>query len=337
MIKRARRRAEFGVTLMLAVGLSTLAACDKPRSIGDANQILVVTPSQLWNSLEEDIKTALEPRTFTVRDERVFDVAHIDPADEGWGNLRMMRQVLLIGPQNEPAIAQALDAHRGEVPAPPTVVQVRNVWAQNQLVTVALLPPDGAANTAQPLLSGVGELYLRQFEEYARARMFVTRPNDELADSLRRNAGFVLVLPQVYRYSQLEPTLFVFRNDQPDPSRLIRNVTVDSRPRGEVELTAAAAGAWRDEIAQRTNQPPQVTEVLPESHSIEVDGRPAVQVQGIWSNPPGEWPAAGPFISRIVDCPDRVFLIDAWLYAPGISKYEYMYQLNTIMDSFECS
>ena len=33
---------------------------------------------------------------------------------------------------------------------------------------------------------------------------------------------------------------------------------------------------------------------------------------------------------------DRMYLLDAWLYAPGKEKYEYMIQLQTILGSFRC-
>jgi hypothetical protein len=320
-------------TLPLALG-----GCDKPRATGGPTEIIVGTQQQTWDRLEEDIKAALEPRTFTVRDERVFDVAHLDPTEPGWANLRVMRHVLLIGSPEDAAVSEALSAHRGAAPAPPAVVQVRNVWAQNQLVTVAVVPPADPAESARPLLPAIGDTYLRQFEEYARARMFVAGPNQALADSLRRNYGFTMMLPQVYRAAEVEPEVFVFRNDQhhnPEVS-LIRNITVASRPRGEVAPTADAASAWRAELAERLNHPPQVTETRPESHPIEASGRTGLQIHGVWSNPPGEWPAAGPFLTRLIECPDRVFLLDAWLYAPRFPKYEYMYQLNTILDSFQC-
>ena len=102
-------------------------------------------------------------------------------------------------------------------------------------------------------------------------------------------------------------------------------------------MTPEAAVQWRAELAAEYTQPPQVTEQSAEFRSLQVGTRPALQVQGIWSNPPSEWPAAGPFITRLIDCPDRTFLLDAWLYAPGVPKYEYMYQLKTILDSFQCA
>ncbi|MEX2583901.1 MAG: DUF4837 family protein [Gemmatimonadota bacterium] len=319
----------------LAIGL-LLAGCDKPRALGDTNQILVAAPQAIWTALEDDIKAALEPTTFTVRDERVFDVAHIDPAEPGWSDVRLLRQILVIGTPDDPVVAGVVEAYDGEVPTPPSVVQVRNLWAQNQLVTLALLPEDADPEVARPLLGALGQTYLQQFESYARSRMFVTGPNEELADSLRSNAGFVLNVPRVYRYAQFDD-VYVFRNDQPDPADLIRNINVDSRPSSEVEMTRETLADWRAQIAREFTQPPQVTDSVSAAQVVQVGTREALQVHGIWSNPPGEWPAGGPFIARLVECPDRTFMIDAWLYAPGVAKYEYMFQLNTILDSFECT
>ena len=62
------------------------------------------------------------------------------------------------------------------------------------------------------------------------------------------------------------------------------------------------------------------------------------RVRGVWSAPPDRFPGAGPFITRVVPCPaqNRDYLLDAWLYAPGSEKFEYVLQLETILNSFEC-
>jgi hypothetical protein len=334
---RSIRHVRLRSALILGVAVPLVyTGCDRPRAIGDQTQIIVGARQSAWDALEDDLKEALEPRTFTVRDERVFDIAHADPGQPGWESLRVQRQVLLIGQPDEPAIAQAVDRYRGTPPPPPGVFQVRNVWAQNQTVTVAVLPPGEAPTAARPLLPTIGQAYLQQFEENARSRMFVSGANEELANTLRKLGGFSLLLPNVYRSEEVEPGVFVFRNDQPDPASLIRNITVTSRPRGEVRLEPQVASDWRSELAARLNTPPQVTEALAESHEVQVAGRSGIQIQGIWSNPPGQWPAAGPFLTRLVPCDDRVFLVDAWLYAPRYPKYEYMFQLKTILDSFAC-
>ena len=74
--------------------------------------------------------------------------------------------------------------------------------------------------------------------------------------------------------------------------------------------------------------------------TFELEGNEAYELQASWRNPPERnWPAGGPLITRIVTCDnqDRTYLLDAWLYAPGKEKYEYMIQLETLLDSFRCT
>ena len=39
-----------------------------------------------------------------------------------------------------------------------------------------------------------------------------------------------------------------------------------------------------------------------------------------------------------VACPaqDRLYFLDSWLYAPGKDKWEYIIQLETILQTFRC-
>ena len=325
-------------TFPLLASLLLLAACDLPNSLGDQARIVAAIPAAHREALEPAVADALEPRSFTVRNERIFDVAYVDPTSEDWVDFRKVRQVLVVGEAADPWVATALDEVDGPAPRAPAVVQAQNVWARPQMVTIVLLPPGSQPSVAAERMPEVGQLLVSQMEEYARARMYVSGEQTALSDSLARIAGFTLRIPGVYRASEPEVGVFVFRNDQPDPSQLIRQVTVARRRSGEVEMTPEAALQWRAEIASRTTSPPQQTDSLHSAMTgLTVGGRPAVQAQATWSNAPGEWPAAGPVLTRMVDCGQFTFLVDGWLYAPGRAKYEYMVQLQTILDSFECA
>lgn len=324
--------------LVAGLSLGALAACDKPIAVGDVNNLMVAAPDSVWAALQPAVEASLQPSAFTVRDERIFEVGQVDPRLEEWSRLRNVRQVLVIGEPADPWVSAALEEVDGPLPAAPAVVQARNVWAQNQLVTIALLPPASGPAAAEPLIPEIGARLVAQLEEYARTRMYVSGVDSVLADSLREVAGFALTLPDLYRSREVRPGIYEFRNDNPDPATLIRAVQVASRRPDEVELTPEAARAWRAEVAQLATDPPQVTEdELSNVRRLTVDGRPALHVQGVWSNPPGDWPAAGLFLTRLVECPERTFLVDAWLYAPGAAKYEYLIQLQTILDTFRCS
>lgn len=328
----------FRLTPLALLGTLTLAACDLPTSVGDNTRVMVAAPDSAWAEIQPAVLAALEPRSFTVRDERIFDVAHVDPSSEDWRDFRKLRRMLVIGEAADPWIATALDKVEGAVPRAPAILQAQNVWARPQQVTILLLPPGAPPRVAAEQMPEVGALFVQQFEEYSRARMFVSGEQTQLADSLAQIAGFSIRVPTVYRVTEPEVGVFVFRNDQPDPSELIRQVTVARRRASEVPMTPEAALQWRAEVAARTTTPPHVTEAMHGSpRQLRIAERPALQVQSTWSNPPGEWPAAGPVITRLVQCPEYTYLVDGWVYAPGRAKYEFMVQIETLLNSFRCA
>jgi hypothetical protein len=328
-----------GRALPLLLLALAAAACGKPQALGDVNAVVVAVPTEAWSEIEPAVESALETRSFTVRDERILRVTQVAPTTARWGELRRFRQLLLIGEPGDPWIAEALDRARGPVPAPPAVVRARNVWARGQQVTIALHAPGTSVETVTPLLPEIGDTLLRDFNRYIAGRMFASGADSALADSLQQHAGFRLVVPKVYRHAEVEPGVYVFRNDFPKPSELIRAVVVASRPSGEVPLTKQAAIEWRSDLSSRLYDPPQMLEETIAPPAGAAPAGAAVQVQGVWTNPPEGWPAAGPFLTRLVECPaeGRTWLLDAWLYAPGKEKYEYMVQLVTIRDSFACA
>src|SRR5690554_954249 len=125
-----RRLALLLPAVLLAPG------CDLPSSVGDQTRIVAALPPAHTDALAPSVEAALEPRSFTVRDERIFDVAQIDPTTDDWLDLRKVRQVLVVGEAADPWIAPALDRVRGAAPRAPAVVQAQNVWSRPQQVTI---------------------------------------------------------------------------------------------------------------------------------------------------------------------------------------------------------
>jgi hypothetical protein len=170
--------------------------------------------------------------------------------------------------------------------------------------------------------------------------MFATPPDTALAADLSRRFGFGITVPLLYRRvaRETEPgdSLVIVRNDNPDPSVLIRSILIDWRPTVD-SLSADLALEWR---ASLDDVQYNVAQGINTDHSsvtrFTVDGHPALEVTGIWQDERGNFPAAGPFIVWLVDCPSRTYFIDAYLYAPDKPKYEYMLQLQQILGSFTC-
>lgn len=320
--------------------LLTAPACNLDRTrpaLGKANSIVIAAPDSIWAAVGDSVVLALGPRIFTVRDERTFELTYVSPTSPQWRDLRQIRQVLAIGAPDDPWIQPLLE--NGVAPAHlPAIVERQEVWARNQLVTGIVLPPGGGAADVLAVLDSVGAQLDFRYREYARSRMFVSGVDSALRDTLARTAGFSLLLPDVYRYQQIDSS-WVFRNHSEMSGTLQRAILVTWRSGVSPQLGVELATAWRDSIGDVAYDPRQDVETARfETRALAVDSGPGFEVQGIWKSEDASWPAAGPFITRLIPCPDqnRTYLLDAWLFAPGKAKYEYMIQLNTILDSFRC-
>ncbi len=98
--------------------------------------------------------------------------------------------------------------------------------------------------------------------------------------------------------------------------------------------------AWRTELTDRYFKYPQVVDMeLAQTRRFQMGDLVLEELRAVWANPPeDQFPAGGPMITWSLPCPaqDRHYLVDAWLYAPGKDKYEYVLQLETILSTFRC-
>lgn len=331
------RKSSIPVSALIATVLAA-SACEKPRAWGEWNSIIAGVSNERWAEIEDVVYTALEPRIFTVRAEKMFRVTQQDPREEDWNQLQRFRQLLVIGSADDPWVAQALAKLDRDTFDPPELLQAENVWARGQLVSILLLSPTGGVEEVTTLVEPLFEVLDGQYRQWVLRRMFITPPDTALADSLVAEAGFELLVPEVY-YLRRDDSVYVFRNDNPDPSELIRQVTVSWRDTELGEVGEQELVAWREEVQASHFSYPQVVDgTTIRGRRMRRGDLEFYELRAIWENPPGEFPAGGPFITRAIGCPalGRTFFVDAWLYAPGKDKYQYIIQLETILDTFRC-
>ena len=327
-----------GTLAALAIVLPVAACENLPLTLGDFNSIIATAEPELWSDVEGDLVPALEKTVFTVRDEKIFTVTPGMLGTEDWFKLRRLKQQLVIGTEADPWMTPVLDKVREPV-VPPQITQVEDVWARGQAVTVVVLEKGNEAEGLRELTPALAELYVDWFRSRSVARMFITDPDTVLSRKLAENHGFTLLVPAVYRYEATD-SVHIFRNDNPDPSELIRQFAVTWQSPIQPEFGAEELLAWRARIVDGYYDYPQVISLDRVVEGQEtLNGSQAYSYQAVWENPPGHYPAGGPFIVRAIDCPDqgRRYLVDAWLYAPGRDKYEYMVQLDEIASSFRCT
>lgn len=332
-------RIKAKAILALTVATAALAACnEKPLAYGDANSIIAVMGPDQWAAVEADVFAALEPTITTVRAEKTFTVTYQEPYAEFWDRLRRFRQTLVVGARTDSYVQDVLDEAREEI-TENGLHQVYDVWSSGQTVTLILLDEGWGPAELDPYLTEINDLLDGQYRAYARNRMYFSGVDSALADTLSLRAGFSMLLPDVYRW-EARDSIYIFRNDNPDPSELIRQIAVTWRTPAPGLLDQAALLDWRTSLVDEYNEPQEVVLEQSGDRAFTFEGADAYEVQAMWRNPPERrWPAGGPFITRTVTCDtqDRTYILDAWLYAPGKEKYEYMIQLETLLDTFRCT
>lgn len=341
-IRRTLARARTLRPVLLALVAGALAACGRQNAMGEANSLIVVMPDTVWAEVEEATYAVLEPTIFTTRDEKQYNVTQGDPADPAFRDLRLFRNVIVAGTSTDPLMREVAEAGGIDLNQMESgrVFQVEDVWATGQIVTGVLVRQDSWAMNWERALPSILAAVDESYRDWVLRRMFATAPDTALADDLERRFGFRILVPQVYdrvvREGAEGDSLVILRNDNPDPSVLIRSLLI-AREEGVDSLTAERALQWR---ASMDDVQYNVAQGIDDSGStvtrFQIDGREALEVTGVWRDEAGNFPAAGPFAVWMVHCPDRTYYIDAWLYAPNEPKYEYMLQIQEILGSFRC-
>ena len=317
---------------LLALALLPLAACNEPQSFGDRHSIIVRADAELWAAVEAELLATLEQRVFTTRPERKFKVTYVAPDDERWESLRLWQQVVVIGPASGGLVQQIVSSKV----AAPAFVQKEGTWARGQTVTVLYLPETGQADAVRQLIPQLYATLEEQYQTWVIERMYTSGVNDSLGLALAELC-FTLQVPNVYIHSTEDSVVRIGNPYRQGETDILRSVLITWLS-GTQEVTPEELRAWREEAGASRYDPPQ--EVQDEGlryADVEVNGRAGIELRGVWRDR-AEFPAAGPFITRAIVCPEqnRTYYIDAWLYAPGTDKYPYVKQLEILLDSFRC-
>ena len=332
-----RHRGSWVVVSAALTAVAGLAACGLSSAMGEANSLIIVADNALWEEVEEDTYAALERTVYTTRNEKMFNVTQTDPASPEISQLLLWRQILVFGTPDDPRVRMIAEKVDRTSVEPGDVVQAENVWARGQLATAVVLQPGREAESWREHLPGLSKRLEEQFREYVLSRMFVSGVDTATADFLRTEYGFTLDVPRVYQRVDRGEGVVLIRNDNPDPSELIRSILIQ---RGDAvdSMAPSMIYLWRTSIDDTRYNVPQDFDVIPGTGRIfDLNGSEAVEARGIWKDR-AAYPAGGPFVARAVRCGEAVIYIDAWLYSPNPrrSKYEYMMQLEAILDSFAC-
>ncbi|MGH7558085.1 MAG: DUF4837 family protein [Gemmatimonadota bacterium] len=348
-----------GTRLRLAVPalLLTLAlapACGRGPAYGSDNAIIAVVDPALRESVEPVLRASLEREVQTTRPEPIFEVTFTTP--EGIGEFRNWKRLLVVEPgENAVLLPDLVDTPLQG----PVTAEVHDEWANDQTIYVLAAPTE--EGTVQLVRSSVDSLFgviHERFVEHHVERMWASEPNSELADRLRAELGFSLVLPRVYRsagasapadsrvwYNE-DPRRIVSIHWLPRPAELTPDTILAVRrawgrdlfPGDSVAGSLAPAPAPAPAPATTADTTASATATARPGLQVErtrLDGAPAIRIQGVWTNTADV--SSGVFVTYGVICGARMVLLDGNLYAPDRNKYPYVVQLDRIFETFRCA
>jgi hypothetical protein len=324
--------------VFLLSGLLLASACgDGPPVEGHPHEVVAVVPADRWSELEHAVRGAIERRVSGVSDERVFTVVHQEPYGEGWEERSRAPQLVLIGTFQDPWIQEALD----EADAPmrePGLGRVLGVWADGQVVNVVVVPESGEDDHLEEHLAGVYAQLHADFRAIVRTEMYASGANTELADTLWENEGFGILVPNSYAWSRTDSTFLFWPEDEAaaDPERRIAVTWLNPAP-PSFELDEVLA--WRERTAREHYGAPQQVAGRVTAERLAFAGYVALEVRGQWTRrtESGE-SQEGSLLARVAVCEgqNRAYLLDSWLHTTAPETYEYVVQLETILDTFRC-
>lgn len=331
---------------LLALLISGLtAACSKGQPYGSDNAVIAVIDPAVRDEVEPLLRRAFERQRFTTRAEPVLEVTVTTP--EELGEFRKWRRLIVVEPRPGMLVSDLVGGSEEEA----VVAEVEDEWARDQSVWVVSAPTPAA--TVELVRSSADSLYdvvLGRFVAYHEARMWASGRDSAQADRLLDSLGFGLVLPRVYDsapassspdsrvWYNADPRRVIALHWSPAPARLTADTVLAVRRAWGRSLyaTDTIVGALAgDTVAADTTaaDPAAPAAALPIAvRQVELDGRPAVRLQGVWRSPAD----AGVFVTYGVVCGDRLVLLDGNLYAPDRNKVPYVLQLDRILSTFRC-
>ncbi|KAA3616187.1 MAG: DUF4837 family protein [Calditrichaeota bacterium] len=327
--------------LLALIGFGFSSGCaTKKTAKGQENRIIVVADSALYNVLQPHLANVYEREVRTPWPEKRFQLTYM-PGKE-LSRASIQHNVIMIGllagtdiTSNQ--VKQMLNpelldkVRQGEG----YVFRKQNPWAEKQLLLVF------AGESAEQLIDNItgnkNYLYsLMHNNLIARTSeiIYSRYEQKEFADSLMKNYGWRVRIPHDYHFFQDIPQNNFVHFRRINPERWIYVHWVKTE-----DPTIILDKKWflkkRAEIGRLHYENDVVVDTLYKFSETEINGRWALQFEGLWEN---KEKVAGGAMKAFVfydENTQRAYIIDIAIYAPSRNnKLAYLNQLEAIARTF---
>ena len=301
--------------------ITTLSCSDNqqkllPASSGNINNISVVTSDELWEGAVGEVirENFGRPIYGLPQIEPVFSLSHI-PSKVFSGFATKSRTILKI------------DVSENE-----GVFNFKNTYASPQrIIQITANSPDKIIQIiSQNLNSIYSTMYFNELQEKQRR----ISKNLNQTEAINNNTGVSLKFPSAYRVAKVDTNFVWIRRD-------VETGSVNLFIHRQTNQTEQSIIEKRDSISKIYIPGPventyMSTDLIytPHTQEINVGEKQVLETRGLWEIE-GQF-MAGPFLNFQIKLGDDDFImLDGFVYSPGSTKREYIFELEAIMRSLK--
>ena len=287
-----------------------------PASSGNINNISVVTNDELWEGAVGEVirENFGRPIYGLPQIEPIFSLSHI-PSKVFSGFATKSRTILKI------------DVSENE-----GVFNFKNTYASPQrIIQITANSPDKIIEIINENLNSIySTMYFNEIQEKQRR----ISKNLNKTQAIKKNTGVSLRFPSAYRVAKADTNFVWIRRD-------IETGSVNLFIQRQRNQTEQSIIEKRDSISKIYIPGPventyMSTDLIytPNTQQINVGGKQVFETRGLWEIE-GQF-MAGPFLNFQIKLGDDYFImLDGFVYSPGSTKREYIFELEAIMRSLK--
>ena len=287
-----------------------------PASSGNINNISVVTNDEIWEGAVGEVirENFGRPIYGLPQIEPIFSLSHI-PSKVFSGFATKSRTILKI------------DVSENE-----GVFNFKNTYASPQrIIQITAKSPDKIIEIINENLNSIySTMYFNEIQEKQRR----ISKNLNKTEVIKNNTGASLKFPSAYRVAKVDSNFVWIRRD-------IETGSVNLFIHRQTNLNEQSIIEKRDSISKIYIPGPventhMSTDLIytPNTQQINVGGKQVFETRGLWEIE-GQF-MAGPFLNFQIKLGDNDFImLDGFVYSPGSTKREYIFELEAIMRSLK--
>ena len=311
------------IAIILFFLIITLSCSDNqqkllPASSGNINNVSVVSSDELWDGAVGDIirENFGRPIYGLPQIEPVFSLSHI-PSKVFSGFATKSRTILKV-----------------DISEKEGVFNFKNTYASPQRIIQI------TANSADKIIEIINEnlnsifstMYLNEIQEKQRR----ISKNLNQTQAIKNSTGLTLRFPSAYRVAKVDSNFVWIRRD-------IETGSVNLFVSRYSDKNNSSIVKIRDSISKHHIPGPIQNTFMsidpiytPSSQQISIIGKQILETRGLWEIK-GQY-MAGPFLNYQFESntkQDEYIMLDGFVYSPGSSKREYVFELEAIMRSLK--